>query len=45
MVVVDAGNGMADLTVPPIFSKLDIELIPLYLEPNGTFPGIQDIVL
>ena len=38
-VVVDAGNGMAGHTVPAVFGQLDVELVPLYLELDGTFPN------
>ncbi len=43
-VAVDAGNGMAGHTVPAVFealraSGLDVELVPLYLELDGTFPN------
>jgi phosphomannomutase len=38
-VVVDAGNGMAGLTVPAVFAGLDIELVPLYFELDGSFPN------
>jgi phosphomannomutase len=38
-VVVDAGNGMAGLTVPPVFAGLPLEIIPLYFELDGTFPN------
>ena len=38
-VVVDAGNGMAGHTVPAVFDGLDVELIPLYFELDGTFPN------
>lgn len=38
-VVVDAGNGMAGLTVPAVFGKLPLEVIPLYFELDGTFPN------
>ncbi len=38
-VVVDAGNGMAGLTVPAVFADLDIELVPLFFELDGTFPN------
>ncbi|MFC5930712.1 phosphomannomutase/phosphoglucomutase [Cryobacterium melibiosiphilum] len=43
-VVVDAGNGMAGLTVPAVLgdaaglAALPIEVIPLYFELDGTFP-------
>ncbi len=44
-VVVDAGNGMAGLTVPAVLGTaaeldaLPIEIIPLYFELDGTFPN------
>jgi phosphomannomutase len=43
-VAIDAGNGMAGHTVPPVFEALrsagnDLEVIPLYLELDGTFPN------
>jgi phosphomannomutase len=38
-VVVDAGNGMAGLTVPAVFEGLGIDLVPLYFELDGTFPN------
>ena len=37
-VAVDAGNGMAGHTVPPVFAGLPIKLVPLYFELDGTFP-------
>ncbi|GGL85911.1 phosphomannomutase/phosphoglucomutase [Streptomyces fumigatiscleroticus] len=37
-VVVDAGNGMAGLTAPLVLDHPSIELVPLHLEPDGTFP-------
>ena len=37
-VVVDAGNGTAGEIVVPLFQKLGVELIGLYLEPDGRFP-------
>jgi phosphomannomutase len=37
-VVVDAGNGMAGLTVPAVFAALDVELVPMYFELDGSFP-------
>lgn len=36
--VIDAGNGMAGLSLPPIFEQLPCHVTPLYYEPNGTFP-------
>ena len=38
-VVVDAGNGMAGYTAPAIFERLNVELIPMYFELDGTFPN------
>jgi phosphomannomutase len=43
-VAIDAGNGMAGHTVPAVIDALraagnDIEVIPLYLELDGTFPN------
>jgi phosphomannomutase len=37
-VVVDAANGMAGHTVPAVFRGLDVDLVPLYFELDGTFP-------
>jgi phosphomannomutase len=37
-VVVDAGNGMAGLTVPRVFVGLPLQLDALYFELDGTFP-------
>ncbi|WP_433328834.1 phosphomannomutase/phosphoglucomutase [Spirillospora sp. CA-294931] len=38
-VVVDAGNGMGGHTVPPVFTGLPIDLVPLFFELDGTFPN------
>ena len=38
-VAVDAGNGMAGLTVPAVFADLDVTLVPLFFELDGTFPN------
>jgi len=38
-VAVDAGNGMAGLTVPAVFEGLPITVVPLYFELDGTFPN------
>jgi len=35
---VDAGNGMAGITVPAAMQGLTITLEPLYFEPDGNFP-------
>ena len=37
-VVVDGGNGMAGPMVGPILEELDLEVVPTYFEPDGTFP-------
>jgi phosphomannomutase len=38
-VVVDAGNGMAGLTVPRVFEGTTVAVDGLYLELDGTFPN------
>ncbi len=38
-VVVDAGNGMAGLTVPAVLSGTPVQVDGLYLELDGTFPN------
>jgi len=38
-VVIDAGNGMAGYTAPAIFSGLNLEIIPMYFELDGSFPN------
>jgi phosphomannomutase len=40
-VVVDAGNGMAGYTVPSVLGPLNVEVIGLYLDLDGTFPNHQ----
>lgn len=37
-VVVDAGNGMGGYTVPGVFHALNVDLVPMYFELDGTFP-------
>jgi phosphomannomutase/phosphoglucomutase len=37
-VVIDAGNGTGGIAVP-IFERLGIEVIPLFVEPDGRFPN------
>jgi phosphomannomutase len=37
-VVVDAGNGMAGLTVPEVFADLPVKLTAMYFELDGSFP-------
>lgn len=38
-IVIDAGNGMAGYTAPAIFDGLNVEVIPMYFELDGTFPN------
>ena len=38
-IAIDAGNGMAGLTVPPVFKHLGCEVVPLFFELDGTFPN------
>jgi phosphomannomutase len=38
-VVVDAANGMGGLTVPAVFDRLRVDLVPLYFELDGRFPN------
>jgi phosphomannomutase len=38
-IAIDAGNGMAGITVPRVFRDLPIEVTPMYFEPDGTFPN------
>ena len=37
-IVVDAGNGMGGMILPKLFEKANCEVMPLYWEPDGTFP-------
>jgi phosphomannomutase len=37
-IVVDAGNGVAGPIVRELFSRLPIEMVEMYFEPDGTFP-------
>lgn len=37
--VVDAGNGMAKVTLPEVLEELPVTVDYLYLEPDGTFPN------
>ncbi|UYM04042.1 phosphohexomutase domain-containing protein [Solicola gregarius] len=37
-VVVDAANAVAGVTTPVVFELLPVDLVPLYFEPDGTFP-------
>jgi phosphomannomutase len=38
-IVVDAGNGMAGYTAMPVFERLNVEVIELFFELDGTFPN------
>jgi phosphomannomutase len=38
-VVVDAGNGMAGLTVPRVFADVPVNLVEMYFELDGNFPN------
>ncbi|HET7358274.1 MAG TPA: phosphomannomutase/phosphoglucomutase [Nocardioidaceae bacterium] len=38
-VAVDAGNGMAGHTAPAVLGPLDLDLLPMYFELDGTFPN------
>jgi phosphomannomutase len=38
-VVVDAGNGMAGFTTPAVLGPLNIELVELFTELDGSFPN------
>jgi phosphomannomutase len=38
-IAVDAGNGMAGLTIPQTFKLLPCTIVPLYFELDGTFPN------
>jgi phosphomannomutase len=37
-IVIDAGNGMAGATLPPLLEQLPLDVTPLYFELDGTFP-------
>lgn len=37
--VVDAGNGMAKVSLPKVLAELPVSVEYLYLEPDGTFPN------
>lgn len=38
-IAIDAGNGMAGVTVPRVFGRLRCDVIPMYFELDGTFPN------
>ena len=38
-VAIDAGNGMAGKTLPPVFERLPIGVEPMFFELDGSFPN------
>jgi len=38
-IAIDAGNGMAGITVPRVFAELPCEVVPLFFELDGSFPN------
>jgi len=38
-VVADAGNGMAGHTAPAVLGRLELDVVPMYFELDGTFPN------
>jgi phosphomannomutase len=38
-VVLDAGNGMSGLYLPPVLERLEIDAVPCFLELDGRFPN------
>ncbi len=38
-IVIDAGNGMAGMTLPPVLDQLPIEVVRLFFELDGSFPN------
>jgi phosphomannomutase len=36
--VIDAGNGMAGMLMPPLLKHFSVEVVPLYFELDGSFP-------
>lgn len=38
-VVIDAGNGMSGYILPKVIKGLDINIIPMYFDLDGTFPN------
>lgn len=39
MIVIDAGNGMAGYTAKPVFDRLNVEVVELFFDLDGTFPN------
>ena len=38
-VVIDAGNGMAGHTAPAVMERINVDVIPMFFELDGTFPN------
>ena len=38
-VVIDCGNGTASFIAPRVFEKLNVDIVPLFCEPDFTFPN------
>ena len=38
-VAMDCGNGMASVALEPLLKRLELDVEPLYFEPDGTFPN------
>ncbi|MCK4461615.1 MAG: phosphomannomutase/phosphoglucomutase [candidate division Zixibacteria bacterium] len=38
-IVIDAGNGMAGMTLPPVLDQLPIEVVRLFFDLDGSFPN------
>ncbi len=38
-IVIDGGNGMANVSLPRMLEKLPVNVIYMYMEPDGTFPN------
>lgn len=38
-IVADAGNGMGGLEFPPVAARLDLDVVPLFFELDGSFPN------
>lgn len=37
--VIDGGNGMGGLTAVPVYERLGIEMVKLFIEPDSSFPN------
>lgn len=38
-IAIDCGNGVAGVVLEPIFDSLGLDYVPLYCNPDGTFPN------